>query len=69
MTPGATRGTLDDKDGGHHVFEKMFDMAQIIPGPGYPEDVANLVLFLVSDQSRFITGEIVNVDGGVAAKI
>ena len=69
MTPGATRGTLDDEDGGHHVFEKMFDMAQIIPGPGYPEDVANLVLFLVSEQSRFITGEIVNVDGGVAAKI
>ena len=69
MTPGATRGTLKDPDGGHHVFEKMFDMTQIIPGPGYPEDVANLVLFLVSDESRFITGEIINVDGGVAAKI
>ena len=69
MTPGATRGTLKDPDGGHHVFEKMFDMTQIIPGPGYPEDVANLVLFLVSGQSRFITGEIINVDGGVAAKI
>ncbi|PPR18640.1 MAG: putative oxidoreductase [Alphaproteobacteria bacterium MarineAlpha9_Bin7] len=69
MTPGATRGTINDPDGGHHVFEKMFNMAQIIPGPGYPEDVANLVLFLVSDESRFITGEIINVDGGVAAKI
>ncbi len=69
MTPGATRGTLKDPDGGHHVFEKMFDMTQIIPGPGYPADVANLVLFLVSDESRFITGEIINVDGGVAAKI
>ena len=69
MTPGATRGTLKDPDGGHHVFEKMFDMTQITPGPGYPEDVANLVLFLVSGQSRFITGEIINVDGGVAAKI
>ena len=69
MTPGATRGTINDPDGGHHVFESMFDLAQIIPGPGYPVDVANLVLFLVSDESRFITGEIINIDGGVAAKI
>jgi 3-oxoacyl-[acyl-carrier protein] reductase len=42
---------------------------QITPGRGYPEDVANLVLFLVSEESRFITGEIINVDGGVAAKL
>jgi len=44
-------------------------LMQITPGPGYPEDVANLVLFLVSNESRFITGEIINVDGGVAAKL
>jgi hypothetical protein len=69
MTPGATRGTLSDPDGGHHVFESMFDLTQIIPGPGYPRDVANLVLFLVSEESRFITSEIINIDGGVAAKI
>lgn len=69
MTPGATRGTINDADGGHHVFESMFDFAQIIPGPGYPIDVGNLVLFLVSEESRFMTGEIINIDGGVAAKI
>ena len=69
MTPGATRGTVHDPDGGHHVFESMFDLTQIIPGPGYPKDVANLVLFLVSEDSRFITSEIINIDGGVAAKI
>ena len=69
MTPGATRGTITDADGGHHVFESMFDLAQIIPGPGYPIDVGNLVLFLVSEDSRFITGEIINIDGGVAAKL
>ena len=69
MTPGATRGTIDDADGGHHVFESMFDFAQIVKGPGYPEDVANLALFLASEQSRFINGETVNIDGGVAAKL
>ena len=69
MTPGATRGTINDADGGHHVFESMFDLAQIIPGPGYQIDVGNMVIFLVSEDSRFITGEIINIDGGVAAKI
>jgi NAD(P)-dependent dehydrogenase (short-subunit alcohol dehydrogenase family) len=69
MTPGATRGTINDPDGGHHVFEKMFDLAQIVQGPGYPADVANLVLFLVSDEARFITGEVINVDGGCANKM
>ena len=32
---------------------------------GTPEDVANAVLFLVSDSASYITGQIVNVDGGM----
>ena len=30
-----------------------------------PEDVANAVLFLVSDQASYITGQTLNVDGGM----
>ena len=33
---------------------------------GTPEDVANLAAFLVSEQAAYITGQIINVDGGMA---
>lgn len=32
---------------------------------GNPEDVANLALFLASDMSAYITGQTINVDGGM----
>lgn len=32
---------------------------------GTPEDIANLVIFLCSDMSTYITGQVVHVDGGM----
>ncbi len=32
---------------------------------GTPEDVANCVLFLASDLSTYVTGQVINVDGGM----
>ena len=33
-------------------------------GIGMPEDVANLIHFLISDNSRWITGQSLVIDGG-----
>ena len=35
-----------------------------LPRAGEVEDVANLALFLLSDASQWITGQLINVDGG-----
>jgi 3-oxoacyl-[acyl-carrier protein] reductase len=32
---------------------------------GTPEDVANVVLFLVSPSSEYITGQVIHIDGGM----
>ncbi len=31
-----------------------------------PEDIADVVVFLASDAARFVTGETISVDGGMA---
>jgi NAD(P)-dependent dehydrogenase (short-subunit alcohol dehydrogenase family) len=45
-------------------IERQMAAMQPIPRAGQPEDVANLVLFLASDESEFITGCAYIVDGG-----
>lgn len=41
--------------------------AYLTPAPGEPEDVAALVAFLASDESAYITGQVIPIDGGLTA--
>jgi 3-oxoacyl-[acyl-carrier protein] reductase len=34
---------------------------------GKPEDIANIVSFLTSDESEYITGQVISVDGGITS--
>ena len=69
VRPGQIISPMTNRGDGTHLFAELFDMIQILEGPGYPEDVANAVLFLASPDARFITGEILNVDGGIPGKL
>jgi NAD(P)-dependent dehydrogenase (short-subunit alcohol dehydrogenase family) len=46
-------------------IKTVFQNIQAIPRAGLPEDVARAVLFLASDESDFINGEALQVDGGI----
>lgn len=57
---GAMPGLDDPKN-----VEQVLGHAQTIPRVGRPEDIASMVLYLASDESQWVTGTAMIVDGGL----
>jgi NAD(P)-dependent dehydrogenase (short-subunit alcohol dehydrogenase family) len=50
-----------------YVFDEMMLLKKQTPLGrfGTPDEVADLVLFLASDESKFITGQVISINGGL----
>ncbi|OGO30254.1 MAG: hypothetical protein A2Z29_09080 [Chloroflexi bacterium RBG_16_56_11] len=77
VNPGGFETNLRDEEIVKRAKAKGISLAEALeqeaknPGPkvpwgrlGRPEEIADLVFFLVSDQSTYITGEAIDIDGG-----
>jgi 3-oxoacyl-[acyl-carrier protein] reductase len=64
VCPGFIQTAMTDK----LTPEVKAKMLEFIPARtmGTPQDVANVVLFLASDMSNYVTGETIRIDGGMA---
>lgn len=63
IAPGYIQTAMTDAvpDKAKEMLKQMIPMERL----GRPEDVAEAVLFLVSERSSYITGQVLNVNGGI----
>ncbi|MDD6442286.1 MAG: SDR family NAD(P)-dependent oxidoreductase [bacterium] len=51
------------------VLKNIFLNNICVPRYGQPSDIANMCLYLASDESAFVTGQILTVDGGMNSHV
>jgi NAD(P)-dependent dehydrogenase (short-subunit alcohol dehydrogenase family) len=59
-TPGARRAVSDPRIAAYVKARQPLDGGRV----GRPEDIDGAVVYLLSDESRFVTGQVLAVDGG-----
>jgi NAD(P)-dependent dehydrogenase (short-subunit alcohol dehydrogenase family) len=52
-------------DDGYHLFELQYPVRRC----GVPDDIANAISFLCSDEASFVTGVVMPVDGGLSIQL
>ena len=67
ISPGHIKTELTTVTWEHPVRSKYLPERIALARPGYPEDIAPLVILLASDASAYITGEEFRIDGGCIA--
>lgn len=71
VCPGLTETDMSEKliegDGGGKEARDKLEQAYPLGRLGLPEEIANAIYFLASDDASFITGAILPVDGGYIA--
>lgn len=63
IAPGAIHTAMVDSIGGPAVLQGMIDGCPM-KRVGQPEDIATVALFLATDDSSFVDGQVIKVDGG-----
>jgi NAD(P)-dependent dehydrogenase (short-subunit alcohol dehydrogenase family) len=65
---GASKGmSSTESEATYENLSHLFERAQPLLRAGLPEDIANAALWLASDDSSFVTGHALVVDGGMSA--
>ena len=64
IRPGLIRTDLVATDPESPEISGDYRLCTPLPRVGEVEDVANLAMFLLSDAAGWITGQVINVDGG-----
>jgi NAD(P)-dependent dehydrogenase (short-subunit alcohol dehydrogenase family) len=69
IAPGPVMSTIRRTLGTNDNPERLARLLSRIPinRPGKPSDMAGAAVFLASDESSFMTGSIIHVDGGVTS--
>lgn len=67
VAPGLVLGASATAERSH--VHSMIGRHIALDRPGHPRDLAEVILFLASDASRYVTGENIVVDGGLTAHL
>ncbi len=67
LCPGLIETPMTHMVREHEAFHAYFTSQHMLCRAGQPEEVANVALFLASDEASFVSGQMIAVDGGFSA--